>query len=145
MLSSGVLLIPVVATALTGTGVFATSLVTMLDKSLITKKRKSLKTMHLHIKEVYDKLHYYFQRVCDDNVITLDEIEKFDQIANEANKTPFHLKSEKVDDKNKQDGKISSDGKISNEENDKIFLEELKTLRENLSKPLLNKTLLNKT
>ena len=70
VISSGVLVIPVVATALTGTGVFATSLVTMLDKSLITKKRKSLKTKHLHIKEVYDKLHYYFQRVCDDNVIT---------------------------------------------------------------------------
>ena len=33
VISSGVLVIPVVATALTGTGVFTTSLVTMLDKS----------------------------------------------------------------------------------------------------------------
>ena len=85
----------------------------MIDKSLINKKRKSLSKKHVHVKEVYDKLHYYFQRVCDDNVITLDEIEKFDQIAREANKIPNKF----------------SQGKDNND----VFLEEIKTL--------LNKTL----
>jgi len=111
VISSGVLTIPVVATALTGTGVFTTSLATVIDKSVMSKKRKSLSKKHAHVKEVYDKLHYYFQRVCDDNVITLDEIEKFDQIAREATKIP-----------------VKPQDKVNNE----AFLEEIRTLLKTL-------------
>ena len=106
VISSGALAIPVVGTVLTSTGVFSTSLMTMVDKSLMSKKRKSLSKKHLHIKEVYDKLHYYFQKVTDDNVITLEEIETFDKIAQEGNK--IHV-SKKIQD-------------------DSAFLDELKTL-----------------
>ena len=106
VISSGALAIPVVGTVLTSTGVFSTSLMTMVDKSLMSKKRKSLSKKHLHIKEVYDKLHYYFQKVTDDNVITLEEIETFDKIAQEGNK--IHV-SKKI-------------------QHDSVFLDELKTL-----------------
>ena len=96
VISSGVLTIPVVATALTSTGVFTSSLATLIDKSLMTKKRKSLNKKHVYVKEVYDKLHYYFQKVCDDNNITLEEIEEFDKIAQGANKIPVKVQ-DKVD------------------------------------------------
>ena len=110
VISSGALAIPVVATTLTSVGLFTTSTATMIDKSLMSKKRKSLSKKHLHIKEVYDKLHYYFQKAIEDNTITLEEIEAFDKIAKEANKMP----------------------KMTKDPN--AFLDELKTILEVLEK-----------
>ena len=81
VLTAGVLTAPLVPAILTGGSITATALFTTLDKSLLKRREKHLKKKQASIKETLDKLHFYFEKCREDNVITLEEIEAFDKIA----------------------------------------------------------------
>ena len=87
VLSAGVLAAPLVPAILTGGSLTVTGILTTLDKSLLRRREKAIKKKQLDIKETYDKLHFYFEKCREDNLITLEEIQTFDKIVKQSYST----------------------------------------------------------
>ena len=90
---SGMFAIPLLPIILTGGGIGTMTLFSFLDKSLFKFREKSLRTKQCKVKEIVDKLHFYFEKCREDNIITVEEIEAFDKIVKEV-----HNIQPKVDD-----------------------------------------------
>ena len=81
---AGSFAIPLLPIILTGGGIGTMSLFSILEKSVFKFREKSLRIKQCKIKEILDKLHFYFEKCREDNVITVKEIEAFDKIVKEA-------------------------------------------------------------
>ena len=71
---------PLIPIILTGVGIFSLTMLSTLDKSVFNIREKSLRKKQHQNKEILNKLHYYFEKCRDDNIITLEEMEAFDKI-----------------------------------------------------------------
>ena len=84
VLTAGVLTTPIIPAVLTGGTLAITGVLTTLDKSLLKRRERAIKKKQLDVKEILDKLHFYFEKCREDNVITLEEMEAFDKIVKQS-------------------------------------------------------------
>ena len=80
--SAGILGIPMLAIISTTSGTLTSLITTITNKSFINKRRSSLKNKYLKTKETSDKLHLFFEKCSQDEIITIEEMEKFESILN---------------------------------------------------------------
>ena len=78
--TTGIIAVPVLALATTGTGLMTPLLQALTNRTFITKHRNKIKIKHTKTKELIDKLFVHFDKCVSDNIITDSEMKQIEQI-----------------------------------------------------------------